>query len=127
MAIEFIHFPLLFPNMQDSIIYAAIILKYGDNKPNFISLFEKKELDFILTNKGEFKSEYVNSLYGRSDRGLAPTEKNQKSIYDLIWYKIDSSGLDKINTVYYSPSGLLHRINLAAIKYGKNYRKRKLN
>jgi len=119
MAIEFIHFPLLFPNMQDSIIYAAIILKYGDNKPNFISLFEKKELDFILTNKGEFKSEYVNSLYGRSDRGLAPTEKNQKSIYDLIWYKIDSSGLDKINTVYYSPSGLLHRINLAAIKYGK--------
>ncbi|MGB3196106.1 MAG: CHAT domain-containing tetratricopeptide repeat protein, partial [Saprospiraceae bacterium] len=117
IAIEFLHFPVTFPSKKDSIIYAAILLKYGDNKPTFIPLFEEKELDFIVSNKGEYKSEYVHRLYDRSECGVTPTEKNQRSIYDIIWHKIDSSGLENLTKVYYSPSGVLHRINLSAIKY----------
>jgi CHAT domain-containing protein len=41
-------------------------------------------------------------------------EKPLRSLYTLLWQPIDSL-LTDVSTVYYSPSGLLNRINIAAI------------
>ncbi|MEZ4893631.1 MAG: hypothetical protein R2778_11540 [Saprospiraceae bacterium] len=39
---------------------------------------------------------------------------NHKNFYDPLWKPLEPH-LKGINTIYYSPSGLLHRLNLAAI------------
>jgi CHAT domain-containing protein len=51
----------------------------------------------------------INALYAQR----APASK-QKSLYELIWQPLENH-LKGINTVYCSPAGLLHRLNLAAI------------
>ncbi|MBK6701963.1 MAG: CHAT domain-containing protein [Saprospiraceae bacterium] len=112
--IEFTHFQWSFLNRIDSTIYVAIILKKGDNQPHFIPLFEEKSLDSLLYTKSDRKSDYVNSLYSLADRGAIAIEAPKKSLFDLIWKPIEKE-LIGIKTVYYSPSGLLHRINLDAV------------
>ncbi len=112
--IEFTHFQWSFLNRIDSTIYVAIILKKGDNQPHFIPLFEEKSLDSLLYTKSDRKSDYANSLYSLADRGAIAIEAPKKSLFDLIWKPIEKE-LIGIKTVYYSPSGLLHRINLDAV------------
>jgi len=72
-----------------------------------VNLFEAKELEAVI---GEFAGnnlDYISKIYG--------TLKSQNNkIYDIIWKPIDSL-LTGINTVYYSPSGLLHKIAFSAI------------
>ncbi|MFZ1516100.1 MAG: tetratricopeptide repeat protein [Saprospiraceae bacterium] len=113
-AIEFISFKNDFPKTTDSFMYAALILKSGDKQPQFIPLFEEKSLDSLLNTKSDRKSDYANSLYTLADRGAIAIEAPKKSLYDLIWKPLEKE-LTGIKTVYYAPSGLLHRINLDAI------------
>ncbi|MBK7695906.1 MAG: CHAT domain-containing protein [Saprospiraceae bacterium] len=113
-AIEFVSFKLNFPKKYDSIIYAALLLKSGNDPPQFFHLFEEKSLDSLLQSKSERKADYVNTLYSLSDRGVVVVETSKKSIYDIIWKPLEKE-LSGIKTIYFSPSGLLHRINLDAI------------
>jgi len=113
-AIEFVHFRFFKKNQTDSIIYAALLLKSGEKQPKFIPLFEEKTLDSVLHSNLDRKADYVNSLYTLADRGAIAVETPKKSLYDLIWKPIEKE-LNGIKTIYYSPSGLLHRINLDAI------------
>jgi CHAT domain-containing protein/Tfp pilus assembly protein PilF len=115
IAVEFVHYHLYATKSKDSILYAALILKPGETLPQFIPLFEEKELDHLLNANQERKADYVNELYARADRGIVKLGSEKKSLYDLIWAKIEAAGLEDIKTVYYSPSGVLHRLNLGAI------------
>ena len=56
----------------------------------------------------------MNDLYGIENRGIIASDNSSKSLYDLIWSPIVKH-LSGINHVYFSPAGLLHRINLAAV------------
>jgi tetratricopeptide (TPR) repeat protein len=114
-ALEFVHFRVNFPQSTDSTMYAALLLRSGAAQPEFIPLFEEKELDHLLDGDRERKADYVNELYAWADRGMVQLGSAKKSLYDLIWAKIESAGLDGIKTIYYSPSGVLHRLNLGAI------------
>jgi CHAT domain-containing protein len=113
-AIEFVSFKVNFPKKTDSVMYAALLLKPGTKQPSFIPLFEEKSLDSILQSKGERRLEYVNDLYSFNSRGAAVIEAKNRSLAELIFKPLENE-LSGIKTIYYSPSGLLHRINLDAI------------
>jgi CHAT domain-containing protein len=115
IALEFIHFSVNFPKMTDSVLYAVLLIRPGTDRPQFIPLFEEKELDHLLNSDKERKADYVNDLYAWADRGMVKLGSEKKSLYELIWAKIEAKGLVGINTIYYSPSGVLHRLNLGAI------------
>ncbi|MEZ4926258.1 MAG: tetratricopeptide repeat protein [Saprospiraceae bacterium] len=113
-ALEFVHYRYYNPNATDSTMYAALVLQAGNAEPTFIPLFEERSLDTLLTSSGVRRADYVNQLYTLTDRGVIPSGKLHKTLYDLLWKPLEPH-LQGINTIYYSPSGLLHRLNLAAI------------
>ena len=113
-AIEFVHFTVGFSEKTDSILYAALLLLPGAKEPVFIPLFDEKQLDSLLLTRGERKADYVNSLYAVAERGATPVSKPQKSLYDLLWKPLKKN-IGSARTIYFSPSGLLHRLNLGAI------------
>ncbi len=114
MALELVHFQVNFPKNTDSTLYAALLLLPGAEQPTFIPLFEEKSLDSILQTQGERKADYVNGIYALAERGAKPLGKPQKTLYDLLWKPLEPH-LQGVQTIYFSPSGLLHRLNLAAI------------
>jgi CHAT domain-containing protein/Flp pilus assembly protein TadD len=102
-AIEFIHFKYYNPEPTDSILYAALLLKPGMQQPMFIPLCEEKQLRALLpAAEGKLNNDQVNELYSNS------------ALYHLLWSPLESQ-LTDIRKVYYSPSGLLHRLNLSAL------------
>ena len=130
-ALEFIHYNYYNPDATDSIMYAALILKPNDTLPTFISLFEEKQLDSLIHNSTSPTESSIEQLY--TTRGFVKDKNpNHKNLYQLIWEPLDSL-LQDVETIYFSPSGLLHRINMAAIAVdsttilGDRYLLRQLN
>ncbi|MEZ5044097.1 MAG: CHAT domain-containing tetratricopeptide repeat protein [Saprospiraceae bacterium] len=107
-AIEFVHFRFNNPEPTDSIFYAALVLRPGDEAPKFIPLFEEKEIASLLQKANGKRQRYIDDFYFYEE-GLPGAQ-----LYQLIWKPLEPY-LKDIKTIYYSPSGLLHRINLAAI------------
>jgi len=123
VAIEFVHFRYWDKKSTDSTMYTALLLMPGTAQPVFIPLFEEKSLDSLLHTRAERKADYVNGLYTLAERGAKPLGKPQKTLYDLLWKPLEphlspSFGGQGGPTVYFSPSGLLHRLNLGAIPIG---------
>ena len=109
-AVEFVHYRYYTPKSTDRIMYAALVLRADYTEPKFISLFEEKELAPLLrgaTGGSNFLK--INALYAQKNTG-----SKEKSLYELIWQPLESL-LAGSKTIYCSPSGLLHRINLTAI------------
>jgi CHAT domain-containing protein len=104
--IEFVYFQVTFPKKTDSTLYAALVLLPGANEPQFIPLFGEKQLATLLKTEGKPQPAFYNELYANDNKG--------SQLYDLIWKPI-AAVLPEGTTVYCSPSGLLHRLNLAAI------------
>jgi CHAT domain-containing protein len=108
-AIEFVSFSYFNKNTQrstDSIFYATLVLQPGSLQPQFIPLFEEKQLTALLKTEGSPQPTFYNDLYSAGKKG--------DQLYDLIWKPI-AAALPQGTTVYCSPSGLLHRLNLGAI------------
>jgi CHAT domain-containing protein/Tfp pilus assembly protein PilF len=105
-AVEFVHYRLIDPQPTDSIMYAALLLLPG-KKPVFVPLFEEKQLDALLHTTGKSKTEQIDALY------------SGKSLYELLWHPLEPQ-LAGVRTVYFSPSGLLHRLNLGAVPVNEN-------
>jgi CHAT domain-containing protein len=114
VAIEFIHFNYVNPRPTDSILYAALIIKPGIEEPLFVRLFEERELALLLSNTTDRRSEYVNSLYSLNIRGANVRSAFRKNLTELIWKPL-SPNLLNVKTIFYSQTGMLHRINLDAI------------
>lgn len=104
-AVEFIRFNYYTPEPTDSVMYAALLLKPGMESPAFISLFEERQLQAILA-----------PLVGQGRDGLNDLYAGQagQSLYQLLWSPLEAS-LGGTKSVYVSPAGLLHRLNLGAI------------
>ena len=108
-AVEFIHYDYYTPEPTDSVMYAALVLRPGDEAPRFIPLFEEKELQALLKENPKGKKAYLNELYGHKKK-----KATFSNLYRLIWQPLEKLLADA-ETVYASPSGLLHRINLGAV------------
>ncbi len=100
----------------DSIYYCALILRKGYSQPEMKFLFEQRQLDSILSLNGSDK-EVVHLFY--SNRGIIIPEnlsdkKVSQMLYELVWAPIEPN-LSGVDTVYFSPSGSLHKVSFAAI------------
>ena len=113
-AIEFVHYRYTDKKETDSIMYAALVLQSGNSIPEFIPLFEEQSLERLLSPLGERRADYVNHLYTVEDRGIKPIGPGKQTLYELIWRPLEKE-LAEAKTIYYAPSGLLHRLNLGAI------------
>lgn len=113
--LEIVHFNLYTPAITDSVHYAAILLRHGDALPTFIPLFEESGIEALLTDITERKADYVNALYSWRDRSMVRLGQAKPTLYEIFWRPIEAIGLDEITRIYYSPSGLMHRININAI------------
>lgn len=115
LAMEIVYYKYHRNGFQAITNYAAILIGKGYPKPVFIPLFEEKTLNFILTQHDIMRSEYINHLYSYKQRGVQILDSlEMKSLYHLIWMPIEKY-LSGVRKIYYSPAGLLHRINLGAI------------
>ncbi|MCC7027306.1 MAG: CHAT domain-containing protein [Saprospiraceae bacterium] len=112
--IEFVHFNFIKAEFTDSIIYAALLIRKDLLEPVYIKLFEQKSLDSLLKFENSRQSEYVNTLYTLTDRGIKDQTNSRRNLADILWTPLEPF-LAGINTVYYASTGLLHRINFDAI------------
>ena len=113
-AIEFVHFKNLIGSQTNINTYAALVLLPGDSFPHFVPLFDEEKLNQFLSNSQSRRMDYVADLYNLSiQRGALPNEITN-SLYELIWKPLGPY-LKRVTKIYFSPSGLLHRINQNAI------------
>jgi CHAT domain-containing protein len=103
-AVEFVRYVLFLPEKTDTVMYAAIILRPNDSSPQFVPLATESQLEAMLNQPEKKSGPYINRLY--SD--------NESTLYQLIWQPLEQA-LEHVNVVYYSPVGLLHRLNLSAV------------
>ncbi|MCL2167918.1 MAG: CHAT domain-containing protein [Lentimicrobiaceae bacterium] len=106
IAIEFIDF---FIPEQDSLIYAALILRKDWNAPKMVTLFEKRELDKLLA-AGNSEAERAEKRYS----GYVG-----KQIAKLVWQPL-AEFINEGDNVYFSPSGVLHHIAIEYLPSGDN-------
>jgi CHAT domain-containing protein/tetratricopeptide (TPR) repeat protein len=93
---------------RDNVVYAAFIIMKYFKEPKFVTLFNEKQLTFLLArNKIQQDSTQIDKQYldkAISDLFIKPLEKELKNI----------------STVYLSASGLGHQINFAALPINYN-------
>jgi len=111
VALEFSRFNYINNNTSDSIYYMAYIVKKNYNNPIVIKLFEEKQLSKILKSSMEPNQLYLSRGSKASNVG---NKLDSKALYNLIWKPIEQY-LEGINTIYFSPAGLLHNISFASI------------
>lgn len=103
----------------DTVFYIALVLKKSSLLPATVFLFDEKQLKRLLFS-AEHKTTRagVQKIYTTS--GVTANSKKvvNKSIYDLIWKPLEKE-LSGIKTVYFAPSGILHKIAFAALPLNK--------
>jgi CHAT domain-containing protein len=113
-ALEFVHYKYSDKKAMYSTMYAVFVLRAQDTTPHFIPLFEEKQLQSFLEKTGD-QAEATSSLYAaRTGNLLGQASTYGKELYNLIWRPLDSL-MRGVKTVYFSPSGLLHRVAFAAL------------
>ncbi|GGG51785.1 CHAT domain-containing protein [Bizionia arctica] len=94
--------------IPDSLVYSAFAIGKNYIAPKFISLFEEKELIFLLTrNNSQKESLHIDKQY------------TDEAISDLFLKPL-SKELEEITTIYIVPSGLGHQIDFAALPFSGN-------
>jgi CHAT domain-containing protein len=142
-AIEFVHFRYFNNQYEtDTTLYGAMIIRHNKSYPEFIYLCTENALsDFMKTSQTNFNLRRSMA----SSRGDTKDDKNEPNtpprkvrerpnrlnalndtdgeiaLYDLIWKPLQAY-LDKENltdnpvqTIYYTPTGLLHRVAFNAL------------
>jgi len=117
-AIEFISFRYRSDTAwTDSTLYVALVLHAEDEYPQMIELCTEAQLDSLLQGKN---MNLARQLYpSRGVKPVNPVQDKGALLYQLIWQPLDSL-LEGVQTVYFSPSGLLHQIAFAALPYGED-------
>ncbi|MBC7774277.1 MAG: CHAT domain-containing protein [Phycisphaerae bacterium] len=127
VGIEFVHYSDYDSKSSNSENpkYAALILRPGWSRPRMIHLFEQRQIQPLLTAANTAAT--AGQLYAtrgglrghktrarQKEEGIVIPSQKTANLYQLIWAPLDSL-LSGVTTVYYAPSGLLHRLQLGAI------------
>ena len=91
----------------DDVIYTTYLIHKDWEQPKVVELFKEADLKAILKNQNP------NTLY-QTRGSKAKSATNTKGLYELIWLPIEQH-LEGIETIYFSPSGLLNQIPFAAL------------
>jgi tetratricopeptide (TPR) repeat protein len=112
VAIEFVDYQKfsMDKNWTDTTMYAALIVGKDFDNPIFVPLFEKSKLDLLLADENENTEKRIAKLYN----GGSPRFYNGQKLYHLIWQPLEKY-LSGVESVYYSPSGVLNQIAFAAL------------
>ncbi|MFZ4521051.1 MAG: CHAT domain-containing protein [Bacteroidales bacterium] len=103
-AIEFLTFNNYKADGTSDTVYCALVLRSNYEFPKLVYLTEKNNLyDQLIMRPDESDTSQINRIY------------SSNLTYELIWKPLDSL-LDDVETVYYSPVGLLHTVSFAAIR-----------
>jgi CHAT domain-containing protein len=105
-AIEFIHFQSLTDTARP-VIYAALLVRPESVHPSVVRLCTENDLKNILGIFQGNNLSFIEKVYGKKSQ--VKTE-----LYQKIWQPLEPF-LNDVKTVYYSPSGLLHKVSFAAI------------
>lgn len=108
--VEFVHYDSLAGDLETGKIrYAALVISDKEDFPAFVPLCAEKEIIKLMGTQTENRMKAVQRLYSFDEK--IP----EKSLHHLLWQPLEEV-LESINTVYFSPSGLLHRLNIGAIQ-----------
>jgi len=111
-AIEFVSFRVYNEGWTDTTQYAALVLRPGMASPVWIPICEEENLARIFVETaGRRIDEQTGIIY----------DEYGEELYKLIWEPLEKT-LEGVKTIYYSPSGLLHKISFNAIPAGANRR-----
>lgn len=115
-AIEFVHYRLYRHKETDSTIYAALILRPGWAQPRMVNLFEQRDIQPLLAaaNTAALVGQLYATRGSKKGEGIVIPGQKMAGLYQLLWAPIDSL-LSGATTIYYAPSGLLHRLHLGAV------------
>lgn len=98
---------------RDNKTYAALILRKDWDSPQMISLCSKEELEQI--SRINFEN-FKDKNWTKDSFALKDLDKRYfKKGYSLIWSKLEPY-INEGDNVYFSPSGLLHQINVELLK-----------
>jgi CHAT domain-containing protein len=118
-AIEFTHFKYYnAKNWTDTIIYGAILLK-PSSQPQWIPLCNEAALSNLLKTNPKPSQLYASAEQKRGNDASLDSILPSTTLYELVWKPLEKH-LSGIKTIYYAPSGLLHRIAFAALKPDEN-------
>lgn len=109
-AIEFVAFDYFREEYTDTVLYYALVLRKESEYPTLVPLFEESQLNLLLADKNADTEKRIGKLYNSG----SPRFYNGQKLYGLVWQPLEEY-LSGIETVYYSPSGLLNQISFAAI------------
>ena len=105
--VDFFRFQVYHPKGElwpDSILYCALVGKQDFESPKLVFLFEeaalRRQLGFLEQPLGTYE-DVISNVYSQRMRRL-------------VWQPLDSL-LEGINTIWYCPEGLLHKVSFAAI------------
>ncbi|MHB1278354.1 MAG: tetratricopeptide repeat protein, partial [Bacteroidia bacterium] len=106
---------------QEKEMLTAIVLRGDVPNPILVPLFaEEKMAAYLQNRKSGNEQGLVNTLYG-SNRGVDEVnedvvpDEGDDSLYLLLWKPLEVH-LKGMNKVYYSPSGSVHKIAVAALR-----------
>lgn len=116
-SVEFIRFQLYDKDWKDSMLYAAYILKKDDPAPVFVVLCEEKQLLKLFREAGSTISMRVNNIYRGASESTTSVLAGD-SLYKLTWQPLEPF-LKGVNTISYSPTGLLYNIAFNALPYAQ--------
>lgn len=116
-AVDFFHFSWGKTGLTDSVLYAAMVLRPGAEGPMFIPLFEERALTEILSSRTEGAAAIASLYTARGGILLDEQVPYGDTLYRMVWAPLESA-LSGATIVFYSPSGLLHRVNLEVIPDG---------
>ena len=112
--LEFINYRYVPDRVSDSIMYAALLLRYDQSVIKFIPLVEEKELlKSIQKNNSHNPQVQMNQLYATRGAGQLVTQ-NYSGLYEMLWKPLEPY-LSGIQSIYFSPTGELNRLNFNAI------------
>jgi CHAT domain-containing protein len=117
--VEFVNFKKINNGRHtDSVFYAAYIIRKDAQQPQHVVLFEEKQLHKLLNDSPKTVEKNVAALY----RGIVPDDpisQPSADLFKLLWAPLDQF-LKDIKTVWYAPTGLLHRVAFDAIPLSIN-------
>ena len=86
-------------------MYCALLLRHDSEYPELIPLFEEKEVSSFLSTSNSNITNQTYDFYSNGD-----------TISQLVWSKIQPK-LNKGETIYFAPSGLLHQLAIEHLPY----------
>lgn len=110
-AVEFVKFGYYHAKKTDTAYYVAMLVRPQDTVPQFVKLFEERQLIAALKTFA-----YKSSANNRGGKTATGNRSVTSAVYNLLWQPLEPylAGTQK---VFFSPDGLLHRVAFAAIPY----------